>query len=369
MAMHRSFADWYRSAALTPTVGLLEQRWAGVENLANSARWESILALARLFTLPQATEAQVEPWMRDAFHANDSTFATRDNVHELQVLAGAALRVLIEQRQTLSALAALALVCGAFGPHDAALLERDHLDAAQRYLVDYSRSTRTPSPMGRFEVPEISKTRLNELLPAGSFSQPPQLQQPLINALSEITAGFASALTAAQQSIEELTRAANIREEEVAILWWLESRFSRELNKSHSDIGYVAGSLLFPMEAADRTRAVPGSGEIVAVLVHALQTSGAPSSTEPVSVASAVNALPRAWRQKAAAENISGSTGQLTPLLLAIRKSLETEGLEDWFPVYRGVCDVSPESLFPAIQLSLQLFRERMLLKAIREVE
>ena len=376
MAMHQNFVDWYRSAALTSPEGLLKNRWSGVEGIAKTIKPSNatlLLSFARLFTLPNATESAVPSGFREAFKAHDDNFASRNNLQEIRVLAGAILRLMIEQRQSLSPLAALALICGSFGPREAVTLEREHLETAQRFLVHHAKSiheSETPTPM---KIPSFTKPQFGETFPANIFTvhQTPNLQQPLVNAfnaLAETVSGFVNALKQAQESIEQLTQTSNVREEEVAILWWIQSHFSRDLQKSFSDISYSAGTILFPMELADLTLFVPGSEVTIAVLVHALHLAGAPSSSESITIANAVNATPREWREKKCAEHKTDSTGLLTPILLAMHKSLETEGRDEWLPVYRKVSDIPIDKPFPLIQLSLQLFHERMLLRALAEV-
>ena len=372
MAMHTNFADWYRSAALTAPEGLLKNRWAGVQDIVKQIKPPNAalpLNLAKLFTLPTVTESAVASGFRDVFKAHDDNFASKNNLQEIRVLAGAILRLVIEQRQSLSPLAALALVCGSFGPREAVTLEREHLETAQRFLVNHSKTTHesvTPAP---FKVPSFTKEKFGGAFPSNIFQvhQTPNLQEPLLNALTEIATAFSGPLKQAQEAIEQLTRTANVREEEVAILWWIQNHFSRDLQKSFSDISYSSGTIVFPMEVADLTKFVSGPEGIIAVLVHALNLAGAPSSSESITIANAVNATPREWREKTCAEHKTDSTGLLTPILLAIHKSLETEGRDEWLPVYRKASDIPMDKPFPLIQLSLQLFRERMLLRAIRE--
>jgi hypothetical protein len=371
MAMHSNFADWYRSAAITSPEALLKNRWLGVQDVVKQANPALLLSLAKLFALPTLTESAVPSGFREVFKAHDDAFQTRNNLQELRVLAGVIVRLVIEQNQPLSPLAALALICGSFGPREATTLEREHLETAQRFLVQYSKTTResvTPAPL---KIPAFTRQKFEETLPSTIFTmqQIPNLREPLLNALTEIASGLSTTLKQAQKSIEQLTHTANVREEEVAILWWLQATFSRDLQKSFSEVGYLAGTIVFPMELADLTMFVPGSDATIAVLVHALHLAGAPSSLESITVANAINTSPREWREKTCAEHKTESTGLLSPILLAMHKSLETEGRDEWFPVYRKVSDIPIDKPFPLIQLSLQLFHERMLLRALAEAE
>jgi len=213
MAIHPNFADWYRSAALTPPEGLLEKRWAGVEAVVKKPSASLVLSLAKLFSLPNATESFVPAGFRDPFR-NDESFPSKNNVQELRVLAGAVLRVMVEQHQPLSPLSALALVSGSFGPREAASLEAGHLENAQRFLLQHAAATRRTIRPEPLKIPAFTKEKLAEKLPQ------------LAETITEITAEFSSTLKQAQIAIGQLAHVATVREEEVAILWWLQARFS-----------------------------------------------------------------------------------------------------------------------------------------------
>jgi len=366
MTVHQGFADWYRSAAITPPQGLIEKRWAGVETLAAKPDAQLILGLALLFTLPNPTESVVPPRLREVFRSQDDGFPSKDNFQELRVLSGAALRIVIEQGHPPATLAALALACGAFGPRQPLLSELEHLHVAQTFLLERSRSVRRTTEQSGAKVSVPTKSRIEELLPSQpnfASNQTQQIHQPLMNTFLELANG----LSAARALIEQLTQTVRVRDEEVNVLWWLQTRFSRDLGKTFTETGYEAGSLIFPMEVADLTVLLPGLEAVVAVLVHALHLSGAPSSSEAITIANATNKTPRQWRERLRVNYRLDRAELLCPLMLAIQKSLETDGPEDWLPVYRKACDIPADKPYPLVQIAVQLYRERMLLKALSE--
>jgi hypothetical protein len=368
MARNPNFADWYRSAGLTPPEGLLDSRWKGVEQLTKQPKPTLLLGLAGLFALPRATETAVPEGFREVFRAHDEYFPSKNNLQELRVLAGATLREVIDQRQALAPLAGLALVCGAFGPREAALPEREHLEIAQRFLVDHSRNTRKCVPLPAIDSPVFNFTAA---LPSDLFAvnQTPSLHEPLINVLTDMGSKLSSAFGQAQTAIKQIGHTANVREEEVGILWWLQTHFSGALRKSFSEIGYTSGAFILPMELADLTKFVPGAEVVTAVLVHALQLAGAGSSSEMATIADVTNATPREWRERVCTEHECNSSALLSPILLAIHTSLKTDGNYDWLPIYRKACDIPVDKPFPLIQISGQVFRERMLLRATAEAK
>jgi hypothetical protein len=370
MVIHQQFGDWYRSATLTPTEDLLQKRWTGIEDLVKQPTAPQLLGLAKLFTLPHATEAVIPAGFRESFRAHDDLFPLRDNLQELRILAGIVLRFVIETKEHWAPLAALAIACGSFGAREANLPGREHLQAAERFLVEYSRKSRASTEPAPLKIPTLTKAKMAETLQQGFFAvnQTPNLYEPLLNTLADLASSFSATLKQAQSAIHELTELAKVREEEVSILWWLQTHFSRSLQKSFSEMGYLTGTLVLPMELADLTVFVPGSEVAVAVLVHALMLAGAPSSSETLTIVNATNGTPREWRENVCEKYKIDASGLLTPVLMALHKSLETEGRDEWLPVYRKACDIPGDRPLPLLQISLQLYRERMLLRALSEV-
>jgi hypothetical protein len=369
MAMHSGFPDWYRSVALAPQATTLELRWAGIEELSREATGTLLLALARLFGVPSTPEMAVPADFREAFKKHDTSFPLRDNLQELRILAGATLRTIIEEDGDMAPLAALAMVCGAFGPRLPVVPEPEHVETAESFLIRLSSAAHSTPLPDELSVPSFTKAKFGKTLTENLFAQPASLRDPLLTTLHEFASTLASSLEQAGAAIAALTRVVRVREEEVNILWWLHSRFSAREKKPFSEIGYVAGALQFPLELAALTLSVPGPESISAILARSLQEGGAPSSFEPITIASATNALSRRQREHTAELYESSVQGSLTPILLAIRKSLETDGTDDWFPVYRKVCEVPLDHPFPALSLSLQLYREVMLVRASNEAK
>ncbi|MEK7391773.1 MAG: GTPase-associated system all-helical protein GASH, partial [Fibrobacterota bacterium] len=89
--MHKNFGEWYREVSLPCTDESLRKRWAGIESWVKSifGNDEALFETVRIFRgLPERTSREE---FLEAFRKQDATFAHRDNTHEQQVLAGAAL--------------------------------------------------------------------------------------------------------------------------------------------------------------------------------------------------------------------------------------------------------------------------------------
>ena len=366
MSLYASFSDWYRSAGVAPPEGLLRKRWAGVEKLAKAPEAGGLLALVRLFVLPSAREAWVPEGFREAFFEEDDQFPSHGNLEEIKVLAGAVLRCVIEATEHMATVAALGLVCGAFGDRLATVRQPEHVEAANRRLLERARAVRESGRAARFKAPTVSKEAVAGLLPQAVFAgNLPALQDPLVAALLELNGSVVEGLVQVAQALDHLSHIVRVREEELNILWWLQAAFSRDLEKPFSEVGYEAGVLVFPMELADLTTFVPGPETATAVLLQALRIAGAPAPSERASLAVVTNRTPRSWREHIRERHAIDAVGALCPVLLAIHKSLDTHGPDEWLPVYRMACDVSIDVPLGIAQMSAQLYRERLLLRLL----
>src|SRR5258708_22215427 len=155
MTMNPSFADWYRPAAIVPAEGLLQRRWAAVEQIASESTVERVIGLLRLFALP-ASEIAVPAGLKEAFKAHDETFPMKGDLHELQILAGAVLREIIETNTICAIPAALGLACVAFATRREPVPEVEHIDAAEKFLIVQAQAIRTRKSVGDFHVSQIS---------------------------------------------------------------------------------------------------------------------------------------------------------------------------------------------------------------------
>lgn len=358
MSMPLQFADWYRSAAVDPPEGLLEKRWATVETLARDADKSKVIAYATCFALA-AHEKNVPSGFRESFHATDDTFPIKDNLQEVRVLAGAVLHQIILAGGRAAATAALALACGTIGPRVSVAPTSDHVSAAHKYLIHKSRDLRRGDALRPSAHHAPTAKRLAELFAAPIFqnNQLPGLHQPLLAAVTELSAALADV----QGQTAEMAVRLAAREEEINILWWLQTGFSRDLQLPFSDVGVTAGSLIFPSELADLTSIIPGPDSILAVLVDALGRAGASSAAETVTIAQTVNATSRAWREQSAKRLSSASVGLLCPISLAISTSLVTDGARDWLPVYCKASDISPDAPYKLADFVFHVYLERLL--------
>jgi hypothetical protein len=358
--MHNEFADWYRTASVDLPEGFLTQRWQGVEEAANGLTSEQIIALVRLFAIRPAVGVKTPEFLDAAFRKYDVGFPTRDHLQELRVLAGAVLRIAIENGRAAGIAAAAGMGCATFGVRYQALPNKEHVDFARKFLTKRATEIRAGTiPIAK--VKALSSERLEELLPAQMFTpnQTPNMRAPLFDAIVEQS----KAIQAGDSILSALKIALQSQREELNLLWWLQVEFSRDLSRPFSQLRHTAAACILPFELADLTLFVPGSTAIFGILVSALaQTSGAVCSIQQ-----GINATPRDWR--------AGRVGQqenpvdvLCPIAFAMAKSLETDGEDDWVPVYKKFCDVQIDESLETRDIAYQIYSECIFDRALTEM-
>lgn len=303
-------------------------------------------------------------FLDEAFRQHDNTFPTTGNQQELRVLAGAILRQAIENKHKTAIAAALGLVCGSYG-RDGELPTTEHTKAAESFLAAHGAELRDVTSMPKFKATGLSKERFDELMPAAVFApnQTPSARDPLFNTLYEQTNNLTSDI---DRYSSPIWRIIQVQREELNILWWLQARFSRDLKSAFTEMTDAQGCLIIGTELADLTVLLPGSGAILGVIIAA--QSYTKTSQSQITVIDAVNASPRQWRKVRSAQHDMASIGELCPILLAISKSLETNGDSDWLPVYQRYSDVAINRAAQAIEFSFELYHELLFSRAIVEL-
>jgi hypothetical protein len=365
MEMHKEFADWYRTASVAPPLDLLEQRWAGVKHVTGHLDRAQVIELLRLFEIRLHTGLETPDFLDTAFRNYDSAFPNRGHLEELRVLAGAILRNAIEDNHEAAVAAAYGLTCAAFGRAHVDSPTREHIDAALRFLTSRAIAIRESATTDGDLVESISKERLNELLPQGLFAvnATPQLREPLLTALITQSANTTQSVN---QQLAELRRVVQAQREESNFLWWLQNGFSKDLELPFSKLDTAKSACVLPMELANLTVFTPGPPGILGMIVSALaKTAGNAKG----SIQEIINAAPRGWREAQVAANSKYDVGILCPILFAMKKSLETDGEDDWIPAHRKLAALKTDDFFAVRDIAYQVYRERMFVRALSEMD
>lgn len=366
--MHEDFADWYRSVVMSPNAELLERRWLGITAILENVTRETVIAALRVLTLPKTDPSVVlGETFTAAFKEADAAFPLRDNAEELRVLAGAFIHALIEQSEptTLTDLAAMGLVAAGFAGRDARLPNVDHLTRARQFVHERARDLRSTGSLGELPKRGLTQSAIDALKAQCDTNSATNLGPPLTTLFAAISAQ----LQAIQSDLWEELRVQNARldtqDEELKLLWWLQTSVSRDLGVPFANVG-AAAPVILASEVAALVSQVPGPSFATDLLVQALIDAGQGESK--CSITEVLNATTNQWRRALMEVVDPKPLGALCPVTFAISCSLETDEPDAWHPIYRKHCEISLSQAFPTLQLAAQFYNERMFLEAWQNV-
>lgn len=320
--MHKRFADWHRAAGLEPNSDTSPKHWGVIDSYRPQA--EEIVSLASAFYgVDAAGDANLDKFgmaLQDA----DANFSMLRDRQYLALFAGAELMAVIERdtEDPLPDLAALCLTSGA------------------------SQGLRTAIP-----VPEIPNTAARYI---------------------ETRTGKRASMTSAKTGEAEnskpakLERELTIVREEVDMLWWLISEYSRDRNEPWKNLA-LATPIIAGKELADLTRVVPGPVAAAAFLDRIVRLSDSAESSGAINVKGAIEKTPREWREQ---YRFKAATGveELAPVSKAIRLSLTVSEGDNWSPVFERGTGLEANSEILPRALAYQVFLERLLARLSIEV-
>ena len=345
MAMHPDFGDWYRLAVLEPRSDTLELRWSAIETFSENLDIEDAMNLVRVFQ-GRGSDEEFLARFRTALHAKDSAFKMRDNDIELRVLAGGSIaKVLQGDPSYVRDAVALATVCGDYcgaRPHR----ELEEIINLARHVLD-SEAVRV-----RRVRDSIHKPGRIELTTSVSLKYDPaglgQTFPAFVEELGEVLNGLKEAQAALR--------------EESNIVWWLFAEHSRDLKKPMGTIAAAPACLHVAKELAELTEEIPGPLSTVAFLNKMLR-SGRSKLPKEVTLIDAVNGANRAWRGQWAKSD--PGLNDLSPVRFAIKKSLESDGKDQWIPAFEKATGLAASKPIPPLLLARQTYDEALLARAI----
>lgn len=375
--MHKAFPDWYRLAAIKPTSEMLEKRWLAVDAMAQWKKASQLQDLVRLIRGTCPPTADIRTALVNVARTHDTTFSARDNEAEVRVLAGATVVAILETPTERADLVGLALLTSTFQGTYGDAIAREFLAYARQYIAN--EGVRVRASTHRPNVP--SSIELKDDDPIGIFRQAiaaapdfKQLADPTVNLATAAVAAVANVLRAHEKQVY---RELDAMREESNMFWWVFSGYSRDLDQPFAALGLAPSCIVAGKELSDLTRLLPGPRAASALLERVLRdiaerpvakkakkhTSETASS---IQLSDVVNSAPREWRTKWLAQCPPAS--ELTPILTAVQKSLDTDDPKDWISIFIKWTTLSDAS-HAASLLAMQSYLESILIRAMKTIK
>lgn len=380
--MHKLFADWYNIADLELDEEKLKKRWQGVNDITRKRKASTWLDCVRLFLGYPKEGIDFSDEFERIIKDNDSTFLTRENRVELQILAGSAIVNKIENEAPSADVAALAVKCAYFDKRTKDVLIPDVIEKSEEYIAARSKEVRQFREKDKSSVdiqlsssdsvksitklsnlPDNSNNRTN----SKNISNVNENVNKLVDIISQISNDIERIKKEVSESKYEyvLSKRIDRLEEEANVLWWLFGEKSRDLNITFDEIGTPGIALVAAKELADLTEfghSVPAANSI---LNKALKTSESKEISE-TSLYSAVNSADEEWRGRWIDEiECLSEIKDIAPVLRAINMSLSAG--DGWKDIFDEDRDVSCSDRVKTLALANQAYNECVLAKLIEK--
>lgn len=359
-------ADWYRSAQIVPTEDTLKRRQKGVDAFIKNVDAQSLIQLGKLaFGIAKPKDIDVSKLMLP-FKKTDNAFSFEDG-HEIEILAGCVLGQLLAEgkgSETQKVCALIVQICffqGIRSPiHHKGLPELAALITERTPASLKKLATPNDHPFS-FEVCDVAVAKAFERI--NSENPTSANLPPLVKAIRNEIRQIKEYCDARVAGMEKATFAIQAdHEEKVEMLWWLLGEWSVDAGLPLADVPKPAVAIYVGKELANLSHGIRGPSAVPAIIDKALKLAGA---VEKTTIQNSINSVNRNWRERFASSESLESAGSVCPISIAISKSLETDGKNDWLPIFLKSSGINARKQMTPITLALQMYHECMLIKRI----
>lgn len=284
--MHDLFADWCHDADPAATPEIINKRWAATDEVLKGLTKPQAADLARFATGRQANP----PAILQAYKRHDETMRTRGVDEELRRMAAAVLHIACEQ-PPLAPVAALVLLCSAFGAATEPPWLTEHMRKAADTLVESGRDAR-------------------------GVSGPATVADPL-NA-----AAVNSALVPVGKTLTTLAESNDC-------LWWALTQHSRVLKVPYKELSALLVALAAPLDLLSFARSVPMGPEAETLLLHTM-AGAASSSDPPIALRNYFSGIPRD-RVEALKQSLPEACSGVCPIMWLLRAVVDAKNWQEEF--------------------------------------
>jgi len=352
--MFKEFPTWFGLLDLEPTEEAVRKRWDEVVVAATNPT--PVLILNAVQLLRRSLSAPASEWaeqLSERFrNSNDSLFGLSSGRSDLEIVAGAALREIMDANDgDIGIVAMLAIQTGSFlAKSPSPILEKvlPYAKAAQVNLGIRQRNEslggvitlHEPAPLEPAPNPTVQATAINDALVS------------LIKCINEV--------------LEGVGRDLQLRAEETDLMWSLVSGYSQRLNRPFSSLSPATAAVLLGCEMAASVRVLPGPARSIGILASALSKSGHDPEMEI-----SLEELVTNTNADAAAIAASAAPNEMVPLCsiaaaFALHKA--SAGAVGWAGVVEGQQGVVATQKRQLIDYAVEMYSETLLATTMVEI-
>ena len=148
------------------------------------------------------------------------------------------------------------------------------------------------------------------------------------------------------------------------MLWWYVGGWSKALDRPFLDLALPVAAVMAGIDLASMVQNVPGPVAARALL-HKLIWTGRRGKPTTIMVKDAIDAIPGDVLQQLEFSDVLNRIPDICPLLTALQKAAEIGKGTAWHQAFRKATSLSGDIAFTPLDLSMQVYREAMLVSCI----
>jgi hypothetical protein len=329
---------------------LTEKRWRAIEGYVETVTKSHLALLAKLaFRIKVQMSSSEVSALRQAL-AGD---AAQPGDDELILFSASALAAAMgSDANGIAALAATVVSSMSCSGLRELKQPMDLVGMADNVLRQISETARRRPSLEQAKLVAPTIDRNDEaLVQAANSGELPNLAQALVVATNKAISAMARRQREFESAVQKYV---NIQDEELDILWWLESGHSFDLSLDFSKVPAEQLPLAIARELGNLTKVLPGPPALSSLLSRT-GLLGAPL----LSIPDAVQGMPQEWLDKAV-DGLpnDGISAHLTPILFAIQRRHEVHGTDDWIAAWATTTGLPREPVLSPIRFAAAAYRE-----------
>ena len=359
---HKMFGTWLRVTELKLDRDALSARWTSVYRIFDNIDYETATFLVNYSFGLSFSHTKLQ-WLQEEFHSDDTMFIMQasDNPQELKNLTSVLLILLLEDiepenKELNSIIANYTLAVSCVGLREAAINNQKIVDSAKALVYNYAVNSRERQSFSLSENKSWDQAKINSAIEDVDVTDNLTDQEALrvISNTSKIS------ITAVKNNNKKLSsnikHLVRIQDEELNILWWLINSYSSLCDCYFDELISTTKPLILGLELAKLTAL---NVEIPSAKVILKKTGIDYDAT--FSFSKFIKGVDKL--DEIIADFVNDSETN-TPILYALKHKTSDDS---WFEENRSKIDINNDKEISNIEWALQIYREILACKAMKE--
>lgn len=361
METNKKLARLYGKLGMSTDPELIEGRVKCVDEAAKKLKVGGVYDLTRCILGLKISE---EPSFIAALSEADPSLDLSPNDKETSVLACAIANKVLCAGGNVAEVLSLVLVSACFGGKRQPQFDIDILDLALGTLTDCQGiEISAPDERKSNPQPKSLTTAIQEF--STNKADYSNANTPMATALTELGKYAENNAQAAARSDNDILRYFRRVEEEARVQWWVMGGWSHSANKPFRELDLTEAALRAALELSEKHSTSLGLFAAPA-LFDMITTKDRTDKDQSIeTVLTVATKLPFEWRLNKFKEYANSTNVGLLPLISAMGIAALDEDAADWAPRFQRLAQIDPAMELDTRQISLQLYRELLVLRAL----